>query len=120
MFGKQDYEVSQIVRERRAIERVAGEEIHILQRSAEVRQGGLFIFQAATMLVAVYLVSQDLVTIAALIFSVTYLSRVTGAMYNINSIIRSAEQAFLDASKVTEILSDDIEITDAPGAAALR
>lgn len=120
MFGKQDYEVNQIVKERRAIERVAGEEISILQRSAEVRQGGLFVFQAVTMLVAVYLVSQNLVTIAALVFSVTYLSRVTGAMYNINSIIRTAEQAFLDASKVTEILSDDVEITDAPDASSLK
>jgi len=120
MFGRQRYEVNQIIAERRAIERIASDEIDILQRSAEVRQGGLFLFQAITMAVAVYLFTNDLVTIAALIFSVTYLGRVTGAMYNINSIIRTAEQAFLDASKVTEILSNDIEILDKPGARALK
>ena len=116
MFGRQRYEVDTIVSERVAIQEVAAKEIDQIQRSAEVRQGGLFVFQAATMLVAIYLVSQDMASVAALVFTVTYLGRVTGVMYNINSIIRTAEQAFLDASKITEILADDVDILDAPGA----
>ncbi len=120
MFGAREREVKAIVQERQAIEHVASEEIDILQRSAEVRQGGLFIFQALTMLVAIFLVSHDLVSIAALIFTVTYLGRITNAMYNINSIIRTSEQAFLDASKVTEILAKDVEVKDVPGAAKLH
>lgn len=120
MFSSQQREVAAIVRERQAIEGVAKEEIDILQRSAEVRQGGLYVFQAITMIVAIYLVTQDQVSVAALIFTVTYLGRVTGAMYNINSIIRTAEQAFLDASKVTEILANDIEVFDIPHAKPLE
>lgn len=120
IFGRQEKEVNTIVQERQAIESVAREEIDILQRSAEVRTGGLYIFQVLTMLVAVYLVSQDLVSIAALVFTVTYLGRVTGAMFNINSIIRTSEQAFLDASKVTEILSNEIEVLDTPDAKPLK
>ena len=116
MFGRQKNEVNNILHERRAIERVAKEEIDILQRSAEIRQGGLYLFQALTMLVAAFLVAHDMISIAALIFTVTYLGRVTGSMYNINSIIRTSEQAFLDASKVTEILSSDIEVLDKPHA----
>ena len=68
------------------------------------------------MLVAAFLVAHDMISIAALIFTVTYLGRVTGSMYNINSIIRTSEQAFLDASKVTEILSSNIEVLDKPHA----
>lgn len=120
MFGRQRFEVDTIVNERRAIEKIAAKEIDQIQRSAEVRQGGLFVFQAATMLVAIFLVSNDMASVAALVFTVTYLGRVTGVMYNINSIIRTAEQAFLDASKVTEILSNDVDILDAPGATALK
>lgn len=120
MFSSQKREVASIVKERQDIEKIAKEEIDILQRSAEVRQGGLYIFQALTMLVAVYLVAHNQVSIAALIFTVTYLGRVTGAMYNINSIIRTSEQAFLDASKITEILSNNIEISDIPHASQLK
>lgn len=112
MFGRQAGEVKNIVNERRVIEGVAKDEIDILQRSAEIRQGGLYLFQALTMLIAVFLVAHDMVSIAALIFTVTYLGRVTGAMYNINSIVRTSEQAFLDASRITEILSSTIEVLD--------
>jgi ATP-binding cassette subfamily B protein len=119
MFGRQSYEVSSIVRERQAIEKIAADEVDVLQRSAEVRTGGLYIFQVLTMIIAIYLVSQDLVSIAALIFTVTYLGRVTGSMFSINSIIRTSEQAFLDASKVTEILTNDIDVVDTPDAKAL-
>jgi ATP-binding cassette subfamily B protein len=119
MFSRQNNEVKAIVNERRAIERVASDEINLLQRSAEVRQGGLYIFQALTMVVMILLVSRDMVSIAALVFSVTYLGRVTGAMYNINSIIRTCEQAFLDASKVTDILTNEVEVVDVRGAKPL-
>ena len=120
MFSSQKREVSTIVKERQAIENIAATEVNLIQRSAEVRQSGLYIFQALTMIVAVYLVSHDQVSIAALIFTVTYLGRVTGAMYNINSIIRTAEQAFLDASKITEILSNDVDVLDISHAKPLK
>lgn len=120
MFGRQAREVKTIVDERRAIERVAAKEIDVLQRSAEVRQGGLYVFHILIMLLAIYLVSHDMVSIAALVFTVTYLGRVTSAMYNINSIIRTSEQAFLDASKVTEILSNEIEVLDTEHAVSLK
>ena len=53
MFSSHEREVASIVRERQAIEGVARVEIDILQRSAEVRQGGLFLFQELTMVVAI-------------------------------------------------------------------
>lgn len=65
------------------------------------------------------LAANSLVSIAALIFIITYLGRITGSMFQINSIIRSLEQAFLDASKVTEILQKAPEVIDAPNAAHL-
>ena len=120
MFSRQTKEVAQVVNERHAIEHVAIEEINVIQRSAEVRTGGLYVFQVLTLLVAIYLVSHDLVSIAALIFTVTYLGRVTGAMFNINSIVRSSEQAFLDASKITEILSNKVDVLDIPNAKTLE
>ncbi len=120
MFARQKNEVSTVIKERKAIEHVASKEIRAIQFSAEVRMGGLFIFQAAIMLLAIFLVSRGMVSIAALVFMVAYLMRVTSAMFQINSVIRQSEQAFLDASKVTELLANDIEVVDTPNAANLR
>ena len=119
MFARQKNEVTTVIKERKAIEHVASKEIDSIQLSAEVRMGGLFIFQAAIMLLAIFLVSHGMVSIAALVFMVAYLMRVTSAMFQINSVIRQSEQAFLDASKVTELLANDIEVIDAPNASSL-
>ena len=114
LFGRASNELNSITKERVEIEHVARKEIAILQRSAEIRQSILFVFQILTILFAIYFFNKDLVSIGALIFMVTYLGRVTGSMFNINSIIRTSEQAFLDAAKVTDILSKQHDITDHP------
>ena len=114
LFGRASNELNSITKERVEIEHVARKEISILQRSAEIRQSILFVFQILTILFAIYFFNKDLVSIGALIFMVTYLGRVTGSMFNINSIIRTSEQAFLDAAKVTDILSKQHDITDHP------
>jgi len=114
LFGRASNELNSITKERVEIEHVARKEIAILQKSAEIRQSILFVFQILTILFAIYFFNKDLVSIGALIFMVTYLGRVTGSMFNINSIIRTSEQAFLDAAKVTDILSKQHDITDHP------
>lgn len=120
MFGTYDQEVRSIVRERQDIEKVATKEIVMLQSQAEVRQSILFVFQIATVAGSIYFFMNGMVTIGALIFTITYLGRITGSMFNITSIIRTTEQAFLDASKVTEILYRDIDVVDVPNAKPLH
>ena len=116
MFSRQKDEVTTVVAERQAIEQVANKEIALIQTSADFRMGGLFFFQAAIMLLAIYLVTHSMISIAALTFMVAYLMRVTSAMFQINAVIRQAEQSFLDASKITELLANDIEVVDIPNA----
>lgn len=120
MFGRGEPELRAIASQRSAIETVAHEEIDILQYGAERRMGILFAFQILTLLLCLYLASHSLVSIAALIFIITYLGRVTSSIFQINSVIRGLEQALLDAAKVTEILQQSPEIVDAPDAAPLR
>lgn len=120
MFARQKQEIRTVTREREDIESVASKEIDVLQQSAEFRMGGLFFFQVATMLVAIFLVTHNLVSIAALVFTVAYMMRVTSSMFNINQVIRVAEQAFLDASKITELLATDVDIVDMPNAQSIE
>ena len=119
MFGTSRQEVKTTVAERRHIESIANKEIDILQRGAETRMGVLFAFQILTLLLCLVLITRDALSIAALIFIITYLSRVTGSLFAINGIIRGLEQAFLDAAKVTEILDHAPEVVDYPRATKL-
>lgn len=116
MFARQDYEIGLAIKKRRTIEGIAKKEIDILQRDAERRLGIMFLFQIATMLLCLFLLHRSLLSIAALIFIITYLGRVTGSMFALGSIIRQSEQAFLDASKITEILEQTPDVQDAPEA----
>ena len=120
MFGRSDDEVSSIIKQRQYIQSVAKKEIDILQRGAETRMGVLFAFQIITLLSCLFLISRDMLSVAALIFIVTYLGRVTGSMFAINGIVRGVETALLDASKVTDILGKTPEVLDPLHAPALE
>ncbi|MDB5184177.1 MAG: transporter-related protein [Candidatus Saccharibacteria bacterium] len=116
MFGRTNYEIDMIVKQRKDMEVVAGKEIMLIQSGQQWRLIILFLFQIGTLLLAIYMINQSLLSIAALVFIVSYMGRVTGGMFAINGVIRVLEQAFLDAAKVTEILSKTPEVLDAPGA----
>lgn len=120
MFGRAKYEIANLTNDRREIERVAAKEITIAENGAGSRLFVLFVFQIATLLFCMHLVSQTALSIAAFVFIVTYLGRVTSSMYSINSIIRTLEQAFIDSAKVTEIIYKTPEIRDQPGAKKLH
>lgn len=119
MFGRSDYEVGLTVKQRKDIEEVARKEILEIQNSSQRRVSILSIFQVMTLLISMYLVSESLLSIAAFIFIITYLGRVSGSMLGLTGIIRMLEQAFLDSAKVTEILDKTPEVLDAPNAKKL-
>lgn len=119
-FAGNTAEIKRIADERTAIEAVSSKEIAVIQREAFVRQSVLFGLQIVTLAIAVYLFSNGIVTIAALIFAVTYMGRLTGSLFEIGSIVRNIEQAFLDASKVTSILGEPLEVVDEPQAKLLK
>jgi ATP-binding cassette subfamily B protein len=119
-FATGEREVARVTTDRTEIEAVARHEINILQHEMLTRQATLFTFQILTIAVCIWLFTTGNVTIAALIFAITYLGRLTGSLFEITPIIRGMEQAFLDASNLTDILSEAPEVSDAPKAKKLR
>ena len=119
-FGGSKREVDRIVRDRHNIESVAHKEIDILQREMITRQGSLFGFQLLTIAACIWLFTNGMASIAALVFAVTYLGRLTGAMFQISPIIRNLEQMFIDSANITEILEEPAEVQDRKDAKDLR
>jgi ATP-binding cassette subfamily B protein len=119
-FATGSREVERVATDRKEIEGIIHHEIDILQHEMLTRQATLFTFQILTIAVCIWLFSTGNVTIAALIFAITYLGRLTGSLFEITPIIRGMEQAFLDASNLTDILSETPEVVDKPKAKKLR
>ncbi len=118
-FATASREVDRVVGDRIKIEDVAKHEIRVLHRESLMRQSVLFTFQIITIAICIWLATTGNVSIAALIFAVTYLGRLTGTLFDISPIIRGLEQAFLDASSITDILDESPEVKDAPKASML-
>jgi ATP-binding cassette subfamily B protein len=118
-FASERSEISGVVKERAEIEKIAGREISIIMHESSVRQITLFTLQVLTMAICIVLFEFDLISIAALIFTVTYLTRLTSSLFEITPIIRTVEQALIDAANITEILDQDIEVVDKENAARL-
>src|SRR3990167_10857446 len=111
-FATTDSEISRVISARSKIESIANSEIDIMQRESILRQAVLFGFQIATLVACVWLYTHDMVSIAALVFAVTYLGRLTGSLFEISPLIRNTEQAFLNASGITDILDETPEVKD--------
>jgi ATP-binding cassette subfamily B protein len=119
-FATEDRELEHIRDERRKIETIARKEIDIIENESLKRQSVLFFFQIATLAICVWLYAINSITIAALIFTVTYLGRLTSSLFDISPIIRNTEQAFLDAADITEILDEQPEVIDDSNAQTLN
>lgn len=120
MFGKKREEIRSIDRNRTEIYHVANKEIALIQANARVRQTVLFSFQILVLFLIAWLYKRGDISIAAAVFAITYLVRIISTMFNITAIIRSVEQSFLDAAKVTEILSHTPDVRDNQNAEILN
>ncbi len=120
VFARERYENDVVKRERRKIHDVALKEVAIIERESFYRQTMVYGFQVITLIVAVWLYSTNSVSIAALVFTITYLMRISESIFGISSIIRQYEAAFLDASPMMKILQMKHDVEDAPNATTLQ
>lgn len=116
MFAKEKLEATRILSERLQIEKVVQKEIEIIERESLYRQLTLYTFQIIVLLLFIWLFSRNSISIAGLLFTFTYLSRSTDAIFGISGLIRNYEQAILDAAPMTKILQQEPQVTDRPDA----
>jgi len=119
-FAAESVEIQRVKHARSEIEKVVQDEINIIENESTIRQGTLFLFQILTMATCIWLYANDSVSIAALIFAVTYLGRLASSLFDISPIIRGLEQAFLDAADITEILDEKPDVIDEKHAKDLK
>lgn len=116
IFAAEAKESQGVSRDRRVIEEISRKEIKIIEHESMLRQTFLYIFQLFALVLFVWLAANDLVSIAGIVFTFTYLNRSTDAIFGISAIIRQYETAFLDAAPMMQILQMFPAVVDKPGA----
>ncbi len=112
VFAAEKRESEAIMRDRHTVEKIARSEIEIIERESMIRQSFLYSFQLITVLLFVWMAANDIVSIAGIIFTFTYINRSTDAIFGISSIVRQFEQAFLDAAPIVKILQSPLTVVD--------
>ena len=92
----------------------------VTARSGSIRMGVLLSMEVAMIAFIGYLVRRNPGTLAAGIFSFSYMINLTNRLFDIGTTLRNIDEAFLSAASMTEILLQETEITDAPRAKKLR
>lgn len=88
-------------------------------RSGSDRMAALLLMQFGTLLILIHLSKTDPLILATGIFAFTYTFNLTNRLFDINTLIRQIEDSFLNATPMTHMLLENVEITDAAGAAEL-
>lgn len=89
-------------------------------RSGSNRMGALLIMQLAMLALLAHLAHSNPHILATGIFAFTYTFNLTNKLFDINTLTRQLEDAFLNAAPMTKMLLEEVEITDAPDATELR
>jgi len=87
--------------------------------SESERMGMLLLTQIALILVLIWLTRRDPHLLATGIFAFTYTLSLINRFFTINTITRQIEESFLQASPMTELLQEPVEVTDATDAKPL-
>lgn len=111
-FATEDRETARASTARSEIETIARQEVQAMELESQTRQIILFVFQILTVGASIWLFIHGHVSIAALIFAVTYLGRLTSSLFEIGMILRILEQVAIDAAPMLEILAIKPDVVD--------
>lgn len=89
-------------------------------RSGSNRLGALLLMQVILLAVLTRVQSSGTGLIATGIFAFTFVFTITTRLFSINDLLREVEEAFLNATPVALMLSEEPEIQDNPGAPDLK
>jgi ATP-binding cassette subfamily B protein len=89
-------------------------------RNGSNRIAMLILLQAVFVFVVIRLIQHDPSLLGIGIFAFSFAITLSNRLFDVNTMIRTVEDGLLLASSMTEILMQDIEITDRPGAKRLK
>lgn len=115
-FAGEKREISHLQQQTRRFQKIYKKDIGFMAMEGSLRVVLMVIIQVIAIVVAVGLVQQSAITVATAIFMLAYLQRIGSQLFVLGDIIYGYDQAFLDAAPMTEMLSEEVRVSNSDGA----
>jgi ATP-binding cassette subfamily B protein len=119
-FGREDYELAEHARLGNNLADIRVADWRLMSIRGNARLIILFVFQAAFVLVTIWLVRRNPALLGMGIFAFTLTVTLSNRLFEVNLLIRNVEEALLQAAPMTNIILETPEILDRPDAEKLR
>lgn len=118
-FAREDEELASHKAKGKQLENIRIKNWVSFSRSGTQRVGIAYLFQLTFILTLITLVHRDPAILGAGIFAFTYTVTLTNRLFDITSIMRTFEEALVQAEPMMRAMQTTPEISDEPGAPAL-
>lgn len=118
-FGNESLEITSLQHTNQNLHKAFLKDIGFLAGEGSARILLLISVQCVAIFTSTYLVTQGSIDIATAIFCISYLQLVGSQLFTIGELLNGYEQALLDASSMSEMLSTKNIVNETPSATAL-
>jgi ATP-binding cassette subfamily B protein len=115
-FSNTDYEIKRSRKLNHHLEKLRIHDWQWTTRSGNNRIALVVTMQLTLLLLLMYLSKSNPAILATGIFAFTYILTISNKLFDLNTMTRQVEEAFLQASPITSMLGEEIEVKDIPGA----
>lgn len=115
-FAGEAREIKELQKQTRRFETIYRKDIGFVTKEGSVRVALMVFVQVIAIITAVHLVIAGSISIATAVFMLAYLQRIGSQLFTLSEIINGYDQALLDAAPMTEMLNEDVHITNKKGA----
>ena len=119
-FAGEDREIKELKHQTRRFEAIYRKDIGFTATEGSLRVALMVFAQVIAIIAAIRLISVGTIPIATAVFMLAYLQRIGSQLFALGDIINGYDQALLDAAPMTEMLKEDVHVTDKKGAKKLQ
>lgn len=118
-FAGESREIKELQKQTRRFETIYRKDIGFTATEGSLRVALMVIIQIIAIVAAVRLVGVGSIPIATAVFMLAYLQRIGSQLFSLGDIINGYDQALLDAAPMTEMLRQEVYVTNKKGAKKL-
>lgn len=118
-FAKESFEINRINAIAQQYSNAFYKDVSFVVTEASVRVGLMVLIQIVTVVLSIYAIQAGTLSIATAVFVLAYMQRIGSQLFVLGDILNGYDQALLDASPMSEMLSVESAVTDMPDARPL-
>ncbi len=118
-FAGEEREIKELQKQTRRFEAIYRKDIGFTTTEGSLRVAMMVLVQIIAITTAVHLVTAGSISVATAVFMLAYLQRIGSQLFALGEIINGYDQALLDAAPMTEMLRQEVYVTNKKGAKKL-